>query len=81
MPPLPPKVGAERDHIVPLCLGGPDSASNMRYQPWDTARRRDRLEAAGREVCDKHTTSLSDGWAIFQGDWRVGYMRFFGEQP
>jgi hypothetical protein len=29
----------ELDHYIPLCLGGADSESNLRFQPWPEARR------------------------------------------
>jgi len=32
---LPPRHGVERDHRIPLGLGGPDTADNVFYQPCD----------------------------------------------
>lgn len=45
----------ELDHVVPLILGGhPRSLNNLRLQPWDEARRKDRLEVKlGCLVCSR----------------------------
>ena len=43
--------GYERDHIVPLCLGGPDTADNVQYMPWPRARQKDEIE---RHVCKSY---------------------------
>jgi hypothetical protein len=45
----PCRSGAERmvvDHIVPLCLGGADAPSNMRWQEYRQSRDKDRAELA-----------------------------------
>jgi hypothetical protein len=45
----PCRSGSERmvvDHIVPLCLGGADAPSNMRWQEYRQSRDKDRAELA-----------------------------------
>jgi hypothetical protein len=80
--PLPPRHGFERDHLVSLCLGGTDDASNVWYQPIGEARVKDRLEAAVcRLVCDEHRMPLSEAQAGFRTDWRALYRRVFGVDP
>lgn len=39
------------DHVVPLCAGGPDKASNMQWQTVPDAKVKDRLE---RQQCGSH---------------------------
>jgi hypothetical protein len=49
---LPLVHGYERDHVVPLCLGGSDTRDNVRYQPLAIARVKDVDErAACRAYC------------------------------
>jgi hypothetical protein len=76
----------EDDHLVPLCLGGADTAANRWPQPrsgeWNSYRK-DRLESyACRNVC---TGSLSLGeaqrWFLAPADWRDAYRRIFGKPP
>jgi hypothetical protein len=45
----------EADHIVPLCLGGPNTLSNIQLQPWPEARRKDEVE---RRAC--HAVSAGE---------------------
>lgn len=75
----------EVDHRVPLSLGGADDVQNL----WPEAgfthpsfHDKDRLELYVWEaVCKRHAMSLSDGQAIFLGDWTVGYRQIFGRGP
>jgi hypothetical protein len=39
------------DHIVPLCAGGADAASNMQWQTVEEAKVKDRQE---RAMCSRH---------------------------
>lgn len=32
------------DHIIPLCIGGPDAPANMQWQPLEESRVKDRFE-------------------------------------
>jgi hypothetical protein len=41
---LPPRHGFQRDHIIPLCLGGADTAGNVVYESLAEARRKDEWE-------------------------------------
>jgi hypothetical protein len=41
---LPARHGYQRDHHIPLCLGGADTLSNVRYQPLAEAKIKDREE-------------------------------------
>jgi hypothetical protein len=76
---LPAQPGYERDHIVPLCLGGADTLGNMQYQPWDEARAKDRLEAhVCHLVCDLHRMSVEEAQTRFRNDWRALYLDVFG---
>lgn len=38
------------DHVIPLCAGGPDRATNMQWQTQADAKAKDRLE---RRMCRK----------------------------
>lgn len=44
--------GYVKDHIVPLCAGGPDAASNMQWQTVEAGKAKDKLE---RAMCAKRT--------------------------
>ena len=69
--PLPARHGFERDHMIPRCLGGPNDAANVWYQPIDEARRKDVLE---RAMCDSYCAgkvSLPEAQQFFSsGKWR-----------
>ena len=79
--PLPPLKNNERDHIVPLCLGGADTLKNMMYQPLKDARKKDRLEAyACRQVCRRKTIPLATAQAWFSPGpdaWVLTYEKIF----
>jgi hypothetical protein len=68
--PLPFRTGFERDHVVPLYLGGSGALANMQYQPWDEVRAKDRLEAVVcHMVCDEHSMDLLAAQTAFRSDW------------
>lgn len=72
----PGRAGYEHDHIVPLCLGGADTDANLQWQPIDEALQKDKIErAVCIAVCRHHSMTLSEGQAIFLGDWRRGLWR------
>ncbi len=51
---LAPRAGFERDHRVPLCLGGSDTRDNVWYEPITEASEKD---AAERNAC-RHACAL-----------------------
>jgi hypothetical protein len=66
----------ELDHIVPLCLGGSSDPSNLQLQPWDEARRKDRVEAqACRCVCAGKAT-LAEAQNDLATDWKAAYQKY-----
>lgn len=66
---LPTKPGYERDHIIPLCLGGPDARSNIQYQPWPDARLKDERERQACEAFCRGDISFEDASALFHREW------------
>jgi hypothetical protein len=50
-----PRPGMQRDHIIPLCLGGSDTLDNLQYQPWPQARIKDEAE---RRACEAYCAGL-----------------------
>ena len=69
---LAPMHGYQRDHNVPLCLGGADVRANLAYQPLAEAHVKDEAEwRICRAVCHDHTMSLKEGQRFFlEGRWR-----------
>ena len=63
---LRPRYGFQRDHVIPLCLGGPDARENVQYQPWPEARAKDRLEWSVCEAFCRGEISLEAARAMFQ---------------
>lgn len=67
---------------MPLSVGGaPDDPRNLWPEPrsghWSAARK-DQLESTiGKMVCEGRL-SLTQGQAVFLGDWTRGYVRFIG---
>lgn len=75
----------EEDHRIPLEVGGnPHSPDNLWPEPYDVewgARVKDKLETfAKREVCARRMT-LSEGQALFQGDWIAAFRKCCGDTP
>jgi hypothetical protein len=62
----------ELDHLIPRCLGGADSVSNLWPEPLAEATVKDAAEARiCRAVCTDHTMSLEAGQRFFtSGLWR-----------
>lgn len=66
----------ELDHIVPLCLGGSSDPTNLQLQPWDEAKRKDRVEVqACRCVCAGKAT-LSEAQHDLATDWEAAYHKY-----
>jgi hypothetical protein len=56
---LPTRPGMVRDHVVPLCLGGADSAANIQYQTYQQGRAKDALERCACETyCSNPSAAL-----------------------
>ncbi len=70
---LPTLRGHQRDHLIPLELGGPDIASNVRYQICDATGERGRCLAgpAAAKDADEHTA----GQNYCSGQWPLDYAR------
>lgn len=79
---LVPAHGYQRDHNVPICLGGADTVENVYYQPLDEAHKKDELERlACRAVCHGEM-SLGHAQSMFLGgDWKDSYREVFGAEP
>jgi hypothetical protein len=60
--------GYERDHCMPLGLGGPDTPANVWYQPWPEALRKDEIEDREIEAYCRGDVTLADARAHFPAD-------------
>jgi hypothetical protein len=69
---LTPRHGFERDHRVPLCLGGPDTPDNVWYEPLDEALVKDNAEHnACRHACHAGPAAIEKAREDFRiGNWR-----------
>ncbi len=63
---LPPRHGYQRDHVIPLCLGGPDTLANLQYQPLATAEVKDRLEWSTCEAYCRGEITLDQARSRFR---------------
>lgn len=79
---LPARHGYQRDHRVPICIGGADTPANLTYQRIGEALEKDHLErAVCRAVCNGEI-SLRHGQEMFANDaWRDSYRDVFGREP
>lgn len=66
---LPPRLGYQRDHRQPLCLGGADDAANVRYQPLDEALAKDKDEQRACEAYCRGEISLEAARLWLAGRW------------
>lgn len=62
---LEPRHGYQRDHCVPLGLGGPDTETNVWYQPIEEAHRKDLREYQVIEAYCRGEISLQEAKAEF----------------
>jgi hypothetical protein len=69
---LAPRVGYERDHYIPLCLGGADAPANVRYQAYPEAYTKDEEEKRLCEAMCAGRMSLSAAVAQLKKDWPRG---------
>jgi hypothetical protein len=69
---LSPMHGFERDHRVPLCLGGDDTPGNVWYEPLAEALMKDIAEGnACRYACHAGPAAISSAREDFRaGNWR-----------
>ena len=65
----PPVHGMRRDHIIPLGLGGPDTADNVQYQTPIDAESKDRTEWMAIEAYCRGEMTLAGARAFVQS-WR-----------
>jgi|SRR5215469_1993972 len=67
---LPVRPGRVRDHRIPLCLGGPDTAANIQYQTIGDASAKDILEWRMCEAYCSGKITLDKAQAFFaSGKW------------
>jgi hypothetical protein len=65
---LPPRAGYQRDHIIPLCLGGADALANLQYQPLALAHAKDAQERRACEAFCRGQLTLEQARAPFRRD-------------
>lgn len=65
---LRPRHGYERDHCLPLGLGGPDVLSNVWYQQLPEAHRKDHIEDYYIEAYCRGDIILAEARARFPAD-------------
>jgi hypothetical protein len=76
----------EIDHLVPLCLGGPDDFSNLWPQPRQTiaskwnAEAKDRLERRLCEMVCSGQLDLATAQQAIATDWIKAYEKFIEKQ-
>ena len=69
----------EEDHLIPLALGGaPRDPKNLWPEPWESARKKDRLELKLHLMVCAGQMSLAKARAIFATDWTKGYATYVG---
>jgi hypothetical protein len=79
---LPSRRGYQRDHRIPLCLGGADNPSNVSYEPLAEAHKKDRLERAlCRAVCVGQMTLPAAQSMLLNGHWKDAYRVMYGVDP
>jgi hypothetical protein len=68
---LPPKHGYQRDHKIPLCAGGPDTADNVEYEQLEEALAKDHYEWSMCEAMCRGKVSQLRVWQFFdQKEWK-----------
>ena len=66
----------EIDHLVPLCLGGMNTAANLWPQPEKEALVKDRLERRLCEMVCQGDVPLADAQRAIADDWTAAYARY-----
>ena len=65
------------DHIIPLALGGhPRELDNLELQPWDEAKRKDRIEVKLQCMVCSGQVSLGTAQSEILRDWEATYHRY-----
>jgi len=69
----------ELDHIIPLAIGGhPRNLDNLQLQPWEEAKRKDRIEVKLQCLVCAGQIALSDAQREIVDDWHAAYHRYAG---
>ena len=64
-------------HIIPLALGGhPRKLDNLELQPWDEAKRKDRIEGKLQCLVCSGQIALADARREIVEDWQATYHRY-----
>jgi hypothetical protein len=67
----------ELNHIVSLALGGhPRKLDNLELQPWDEAKRKDRVEGKLQYLVCSGQVALADAQPEIVDDWQGAYHRY-----
>ena len=67
----------ELDHIIPLALGGhPRKLDNLELQPWEEAKRKDRIEVKLQCLVCSGQVALADAQREIVDDWKAAYHRY-----
>ena len=67
----------ELDHVIPLALGGhPRKLENLQLQPWEEAKRKDRIEAKLQCLVCSGQIPLETAQSEILEDWRAAYHRY-----
>ncbi len=67
----------ELDHIIPLALGGhPRKLDNLELQPWDEAKRKDRIEVKLQCLVCSGQLSLATAQREIRENWQTAYHRY-----
>lgn len=68
----------EIDHLIPLCLAGDNSISNLWCEPWSGrwgARTKDRLEVYLHKQVNSGKLSLSDAQTMIATNWTNAFIK------
>jgi hypothetical protein len=69
--------GYELDHIIPLAIGGhPRKLTNLKLQPWEQAKRKDRIEVKLQCLICSGQVKLGDAQREIVEDWEAAYHRY-----
>ncbi len=67
----------ELDHVIPLALGGhPRNTDNLQLQPWEVAKRKDRIEVKLQCLVCSGQLTLNRAQVEILEDWQAAYHRY-----